>query len=59
MTAPFLVPNGKRSQAGDRLLALLRLRDGAYGVSIRNLIAQRTERDVAVGAVYTTLECKI
>ncbi len=38
------------------LLALLRLRDEAYGVSVRNLIAQRTERDVAVGAVYTTLE---
>lgn len=38
------------------LLALLRLRDKAYGVSVRNLISDRTGRDVAIGAVYTTLD---
>jgi DNA-binding PadR family transcriptional regulator len=37
------------------LLALLRLGDEAYGVAIRQEIAQRTERDVAAGAVYTAL----
>ncbi len=38
------------------LLALLRLRANAYGASIRQEIAERTGRDVSVGAVYTTLE---
>ena len=39
------------------LLALIRLRANAYGASIRQEIAERTGRDVSVGAVYTTLEC--
>jgi DNA-binding PadR family transcriptional regulator len=38
------------------LLAVLRLKDAAYGVSIRREIAQRTGRDSASGALYTTLD---
>jgi len=38
------------------LLALLRLGDEAYGVSIGNELSSRTGRDVSLGAVYTTLE---
>ena len=37
------------------LLALVRLGTEAYGVSIRDEIEQRARRDVALGAVYTTL----
>jgi PadR family transcriptional regulator PadR len=37
------------------LLAILRLKDQAYGVEIRRAVADRTGRDVASGAVYTTL----
>jgi PadR family transcriptional regulator PadR len=38
------------------LLALVRLRENAYGVTIRREIADRTGRDVSFGAVYTTLD---
>ena len=38
------------------LLALIRLDDNAYGVTIRREIQSRTEREVAIGAVYATLE---
>jgi PadR family transcriptional regulator PadR len=38
------------------LLALVRLRGNAYGVTIRREIAERTGRGVSFGAVYTTLE---
>src|SRR5215831_6335087 len=38
------------------LLAILRLGDTAYGVSIREEIAARTDRDPAPGALYTTLD---
>ena len=38
------------------LLALLRLRDNAYGVTIRRELAERTGKDISIGAVYTTLE---
>ncbi len=38
------------------LLALIRLGANAYGANIRQEIAERTGRDVSVGAVYTTLE---
>ncbi len=38
------------------LLALLRLEDKAYGVTIRREIQGRTDRRVAIGAVYATLE---
>ena len=37
------------------LLALLRLGEEAYGVSVRQEIALRTGRDVSVGAIYATL----
>ena len=38
------------------LLAVLRLRDNAYRVTIRTELAERAGRDVAPGALYTTLE---
>lgn len=38
------------------LLALIRLKDNAYGMTIRREIAARTDRDVSIGAVYATLE---
>ena len=38
------------------LLAILRLRDDAYGVTIRAELADRTGRNVAPGALYTALE---
>ena len=37
------------------LLALLRLKDQAYGVTVRQEIEFRTKRDVSIGAVYATL----
>jgi len=37
------------------LLAVARLDGDGYGVSVRREIERRTRRDVAVGAVYTTL----
>jgi DNA-binding PadR family transcriptional regulator len=38
------------------LLALIRLGSNAYGARIRREIAERTGRDVSLGAIYTTLE---
>ena len=38
------------------LLAILRLGDGAYAVSIRREIAARTGREPAPGALYPTLD---
>lgn len=38
------------------LLAILRLGDAAYGVSIRNEIHLCTSRSVSPGALYTTLD---
>jgi DNA-binding PadR family transcriptional regulator len=37
------------------LLAIAHLGDGAYGVTIRREIEKRTRRDIAVGALYTSL----
>jgi DNA-binding PadR family transcriptional regulator len=37
------------------LLAVLRLGEDAYGVTIQDLIARHTSRDVTLGAVYKTL----
>ena len=37
------------------LFSVLQLEDGAYGVSIRENIEERTGRTVSVGAIYTTL----
>lgn len=38
------------------LLALVRLGDRAYGVSVHNEIVKRARRDVTVASVYKTLE---
>src|ERR1700748_757564 len=38
------------------LLAILRLEDSAYGVTIRTEIAKCTRREPAPGALYTTLD---
>src|SRR5262245_35412718 len=38
------------------LLAILRLDDNAYGVTIRAELAERARRTVAPGALYTALE---
>src|SRR5918998_3981168 len=38
------------------LLAILRLRDDAYGVTIRAELADRAGRTVTPGALYTALE---
>jgi DNA-binding PadR family transcriptional regulator len=38
------------------LLAVLRLNDDAYGMRVRREIADRTSRDVTIGAVYATLD---
>ena len=38
------------------LLAILRLGDNAYGVTIRSEIATCTRRKIAPGALYTTLD---
>ena len=37
------------------LLAVLRLGDAAYGVTVRQEIETRTGRDVSIGAIYATL----
>ena len=37
------------------LLAVVRLGDGAYGVTVRQEIESRTGRDVSIGAIYATL----
>lgn len=38
------------------LLALARLKDEAYGMTIRQEIADRTGRDVGIGSVYSALD---
>jgi PadR family transcriptional regulator, regulatory protein PadR len=38
------------------ILALLRLADRAYGVTVRQEIEARTGRDVSIGAIYATLD---
>ena len=38
------------------MLALLRLKDAAYGMRVRQEIQSRTERSVAIGSVYATLD---
>ena len=38
------------------LLAIARLGDDAYGVTIRREIEERTGRDVTIGALYTALD---
>ena len=38
------------------ILAVIRLKDNAYGVAIRGEIAARTDRQPTPGALYTTLD---
>ena len=38
------------------LLAVLQLKESAYGMTIRREIENRIERRISLGAVYTTLE---
>lgn len=38
------------------LLAIIRLRDNAYGVTMRQELEERAGRLVSIGALYTTLE---
>ena len=38
------------------VLALLRLEECAYGVTVRQEIELRTRREVSIGAVYATLD---
>ena len=38
------------------ILALLRLSDRAYGVTVRQEIEERTGREVSIGAIYATLD---
>lgn len=38
------------------MLALLRLKDDAYGMGVRREIEERTGRSVSIGSVYATLD---
>ena len=38
------------------LLALVRLEDNAYGMTVRREIEDRTGRSISIGAIYATLE---
>ena len=38
------------------VLALVRLGDDAYGMTVRREIEARTGRDLSIGAIYATLE---
>ena len=38
------------------MLAVLHARDDAYGMNVRREIETRTDREVAIGAVYATLD---
>ena len=38
------------------MLALVRLGSDAYGAAIRQLLAEQVDRNVAIGALYSTLE---
>lgn len=51
---------GRQSYLGEFeqvvLLAVARLKDDAYGMSLRTGIVERTGREVAIGAMYATLD---
>lgn len=38
------------------MLAVARLGDGSYGMTVRRSLEERTGRDVSLGAVYSTLD---
>ena len=50
----------KRSYLGEFehcvLLSILQLKDNAYGVSIRAQLKKAIDRDVSLGAIYSTIE---
>lgn len=52
--------SGRQSYLGEFeqvvLLAVARLKDGAYGMGVRAAIAERTGRAVTIGAMYATLD---
>ncbi|HWW85027.1 MAG TPA: PadR family transcriptional regulator [Vicinamibacterales bacterium] len=52
--APQQAPLGEFEQIV--ILAIIRLKDEAYGVTIRSEIAARTDRLPTAGALYTTLD---
>src|SRR5687767_1005889 len=51
---------GRQSYLGEFeqvvLLAVARLKADAYGMSVRTAIAERTGREVTIGAMYATLD---
>jgi DNA-binding PadR family transcriptional regulator len=51
-----MAPHGLGDLEQIVLLAVLRLGDVAYAVSVREGIQRRTDRDVTRGAVYVTLD---
>jgi PadR family transcriptional regulator PadR len=52
--------SGRQSYLGEfeqiALLAVVRLKDEAYGMGVRAEIAERTGRAVTIGAMYATLD---
>ncbi|ALZ74920.1 PadR family transcriptional regulator [Rheinheimera sp. F8] len=38
------------------LLCVMQLKEDAYGSQIRNFLADKAQRDLSIGALYTTLE---
>jgi PadR family transcriptional regulator, regulatory protein PadR len=38
------------------LLAIMRLRENAYGMTIRQTVEEATGRSTSIGAIYTTLD---
>ena len=54
MSASSMVPLGVLEE--QILVAVLRTRDEAFGMSVRREIKRVTGRDLAIGAVYATLD---
>jgi PadR family transcriptional regulator, regulatory protein PadR len=54
MTESDFVPLGVLEE--QILVAVLRTRDEAYGMQVRREIERVTDRDLAIGAVYATLD---
>jgi PadR family transcriptional regulator PadR len=54
MTMDPLVPLGVLEE--QVLVAVLRAQEEAYGMEVRRVIEQATGRDLAIGAVYATLD---
>jgi PadR family transcriptional regulator PadR len=54
MSASSMVPLGVLEE--QILVAVLRVRDAAFGMSVRREIKRVTGRDLAIGAVYATLD---